>query len=150
MTFAAGAIRVKSVGLIIHNGRVLTYDAVDRVSNQPFQLLMGGGVDFGEVSDAALRRELREEIGAEIADLQLLTVVENIYTFEEQRGHEIIFVYLASLADRSFYDRDPIPLIEPGRTEMARWTPLAAIGSGEVLVYPSMDYKGIFMGLGVL
>ncbi|MDX2263546.1 MAG: NUDIX domain-containing protein [Hyphomicrobiales bacterium] len=150
MTFAPRAIRVKSVGLFIHNGRVLTHDAVDRVKDQPFQLLMGGGVDFGEVSDAALRRELREEIGAEIANLQLLTVIENIYTFEGEAGHEIVFVYLASLADRAFYERERIPFIEPGRTEVAEWISLRRIASGDVIVYPSMDYKGVFQGLGLL
>jgi ADP-ribose pyrophosphatase len=36
-----------------------------------------GGIDAGETPQAAIVRELREEVGAEVSDLELLTVVQN-------------------------------------------------------------------------
>lgn len=58
-----------------------------------FHRLLGGHVEFGEATAAAVEREIREETGVELGDPRLLGVLENRFMFQEQPGHEIVFVY---------------------------------------------------------
>ncbi len=142
-------IEVKSMGIFVYDGKILAQKGYDSVKGENYLRLMGGSVEFGEVSDGALRREMREEIGAEIKNLQLLTVVENTFRFEGKDGHEIVFIYLGALADGDFYSRTEIPFVEPGSKAVAAWAPIARIVSGDDKLYPPMDYKGLFEGLGL-
>jgi ADP-ribose pyrophosphatase YjhB (NUDIX family) len=73
---------------------------------------VGGGVEFGEHSSEALVREIREEIGAEIENLQLVGVLENIFIYEGDPGHEVVFVYDAEFRDKSLYDLPEVPVYE--------------------------------------
>ncbi len=143
-------INVKAMGIFVHDGKILAEKGYDKVTDDHYYRLMGGSIEFGEVSDGCLRREIREEIGAEIKNLQLLTVVENNFRYEGEDGHEIVFIYLGMLADPSFYTRPEIPFVEPGSKGVAAWASVARIVSGEDKLLPPMDYKGLFEGLGVV
>lgn len=86
----------------------------------------GGGIEHGEPAEQAIRREIREETGAEIAPPQLLTVVENIFTFHGVTGHEIVHVFECEFVDQSYYKRDVILCAEDDGTRFElRWLPLA-------------------------
>ncbi len=137
------------MGIFVHDGRILAEKGYDKVIDAHHYRLMGGSVEFGEVSDGCLRREMREEIGVEIKNLQLLTVVENTFRYEGEDGHEIVFIYLGALCDPSFYDRDEILFVEPGSQAVAAWASIKRIVSGQDKLYPPMDYKGLFEGLGL-
>ncbi|MDW3844990.1 NUDIX domain-containing protein [Micromonospora sp. BRA006-A] len=54
---------------------------------------MGGGIDFGETAEAAVRRELREELDVDLLDVRLLGVLENLFHAFGRDGHEIVFVF---------------------------------------------------------
>jgi 8-oxo-dGTP pyrophosphatase MutT (NUDIX family) len=43
---------------------------------------LGGGIQFGEYGHEAIKREIREEIGAELTDVHYLGMLENIYASE--------------------------------------------------------------------
>lgn len=90
-------IRVKVICLFEQQGRFLFAEGYDPTKNQHYLMPIGGGVDFGERTDDAIRREVLEEIGLEIHNLRLLKVLENLFTFDGSAGHEIVFVYQADL-----------------------------------------------------
>lgn len=78
------------------------------------------------MSVAAAAREIREEIGLDITDLQLLGALENIFTYEGELGHEIVFVYAARFVDGSAYATEEFVVTEDnGDILTARWLPLA-------------------------
>jgi 8-oxo-dGTP diphosphatase len=76
-------------------GRVLLI----RRKNGPFQgafALPGGFVDIGETLEAACRREVREETGIEVSDLELVGVYSD--PARDPRGHTVSAVFLAKLS----------------------------------------------------
>ena len=57
--------RVRVAALIVHDGRVVTVR--HRAGEERYHLLPGGGVGYRETLGDALKREVREETGLEIA-----------------------------------------------------------------------------------
>ena len=55
-----GEIRVIVLGLIQDGDRLFVSEGYDPVKQQTFYRALGGGVDFGETSHAALQREFHE------------------------------------------------------------------------------------------
>lgn len=99
-------IRPLAIAVVKRGDELLVSEFHDDVQGETFYRPLGGGIEFGEPAEVALRRELREELGAELVNVVLLGVLENIFTFAGRPGHEIVFVYEAELADRSWYERD--------------------------------------------
>ena len=64
---------------------------------QGYHRLIGGSVETGETHEDAIRREVREELGAQIRDLVCLEVVENIFVVNGVPGHEVVFVHTGRL-----------------------------------------------------
>jgi len=62
-------ITVKVMCFIEHNGKLLLNKGYDKVKNETFFRIIGGGVNFGERSEEALRREIKEELNSEIKNL---------------------------------------------------------------------------------
>ena len=60
-----------------------------------FHRLPGGNIELGERSSEAAVREIREELGIELVQPRLLGVLENIFDYRGEAGHEIVFVYAA-------------------------------------------------------
>lgn len=71
-----------------------------------FHRLIGGSVELGETHREAIVREVDEELGARIVDLEHLGMVENIFRFNGEVGHEIVALYSGTL--------DPEPAEEGG------------------------------------
>ena len=64
-----------------------------------FHRLIGGSVELGERSQDAVVREVAEELRATLVDTELLGVVENVFTYDGELGHEVVFVYAGRLAE---------------------------------------------------
>ena len=132
-----GYIRAKVVCVFRNGNRILVVDAYDPTEQDRFYCPPGGRIEFGETSEVALRREMREELGTEIENPELLGVLENLFTFNGQRGHEIVFVYDAELADRSLYSLDQFEGRESnGQSFNAIWLNLDTIGRDRAPAYP--------------
>lgn len=90
---ATPALTVDCV-IVDPQGRVLLI----RRKNEPFTeayALPGGFVDVGETVEAACRREVREETGLDVRDLELVGVYSD--PSRDPRGHTVSVAYLAIL-----------------------------------------------------
>ena len=64
-----------------------------------FHRLVGGSVELGELAVDAVVREIGEELGTTLLEPRLLGVLENLFVYEGEPGHEIVFVYAGEMAD---------------------------------------------------
>jgi 8-oxo-dGTP pyrophosphatase MutT (NUDIX family) len=114
----------------------LVVEAHDPVKQETFYRPLGGGIEFGETSKATVVREIREEIGAEIADLRYIGTLENIFTYNGADGHEIVQIYDARFVDEALYAASRILGVESdGEPIHIVWKPLGHF-SAEHPLYP--------------
>jgi 8-oxo-dGTP pyrophosphatase MutT (NUDIX family) len=105
-------IRVLALGLIREGDRIFISEGYDPVKQQTFYRVMGGGVEFGETSYDALKREFQEEIQAELTNIKYLGCLENLFTFNGQPGHEIIQLYQCDFVDPKFYQLEQLVFLK--------------------------------------
>lgn len=129
-------IRVITLGLIQDNNRLFVSEGYDSVKKQSFYRPLGGGLDFGETSLDALKREFQEEVKGELTNIQYLGCLENIFIYNGKPGHEIIQLYRCDFSDRQFYELDSIPFFEGNREGIAIWVELDKLISGELVLVP--------------
>ena len=131
--------RIRPIAIVVFrrpDGAILAAPGFDPVKQQRFYRPLGGEIEFWERAEDAARREIREEVGAEITDVRLLNVVENIFTFLGARGHELVWTFEARFADPKFYEGDVVPCREGDAAFEAHWVPLSLFERGEAPLYP--------------
>jgi ADP-ribose pyrophosphatase YjhB (NUDIX family) len=129
-------IRIRVICVFRRGDTILVSVARDPRNGGRYARTIGGGVHVGERTEEALRREIREELGAEIDRPRLLGVLENIFTIEERQVHEIVFVYDAEFADPAFAERCEIEVNEAACIAPATWVPISALGEDRLPLYP--------------
>jgi 8-oxo-dGTP pyrophosphatase MutT (NUDIX family) len=131
-------IRPIAICLFRRDDRILVFEGHDTIKSETFYRPLGGGIEFGELSVDTVRRELMEEIGAEVKDLVYLGTVENIFTLDGEPGHEIVQVYDGVLVDPRLYDRAVMPGYEDNTNESIKvlWKSLDEFGPGGDILYP--------------
>jgi 8-oxo-dGTP pyrophosphatase MutT (NUDIX family) len=127
-------IRVVALALIEHNNRFLLAESKDNVKNETFYRPIGGGIEFGETGAETVTREVEEEIGYKIQNVDKLGEFENIFTFNGQPGHEIAIIYRADFVDEYPYTQDVLPKID-GYSQKVVWLSRSEIKNKKV--YPS-------------
>ncbi|MER3479937.1 MAG: hypothetical protein C4327_05465 [Meiothermus sp.] len=92
IVFEQGGIcfNYRVAGVAIKNAQVL----LCREPKGDFWYLPGGRVELGEESRAALRREVREELGVEVEIGRMVWVAENFFELNGKRIHELGLYYL--------------------------------------------------------
>lgn len=134
---SAGRIRVLAIALIRRGGDILVAEGFDTIKPETFYRPLGGAIEFGERAEDALRRELREEIGAELQNVRYLFATENRFTHQGQPGHEIVLVFEATFANPELYDRASMTGHEDGGVPFtALWKPISDFGPGGPPLYP--------------
>jgi A/G-specific adenine glycosylase len=101
------------VAIIARDGRYLIQQRADKGLLAGLWEFPGGKVEPGESLTAALKREVREEVGVEVHILRRLATVPHAYT----RFRVNLHPFVCALRD---------PVFEPGLRR--RWVTLAAIG----------------------
>lgn len=130
-----GRIRPIALCLFEHDHRMLVAEYNEPPSGV-FYRPLGGAIDFGELGQDCVTREIQEEVGAEITDLKFLGALENIFTYEGDLGHEIALVYRARFVDPSIYELDSLPCRDDGGEFPAVWKSLSELREGPEPLYP--------------
>ena len=134
--YQSNQIRVLALGLIRDGDRIFISEGYDPVKEQTFYRVLGGGVDFGETSDEALKREFQEEIQAELTNIKYLGCLENLFTFNGNPGHELLQLYQCDFVDPKFYQLEELVFAEGDRKKKALWLDINRFTSGELRIVP--------------
>ena len=130
-------IRGKVVALFKRNSDLLVMEVKDDSGRIKGYCPPGGGIEFGEFSENALRREMLEEIGCSIQIEGQPFVFENLFEHHGAKGHEIIFAFPASLDDHSFYSKQRFQITEnSGSLHWVEWLPLEHFKNGKLKLFP--------------
>jgi 8-oxo-dGTP pyrophosphatase MutT (NUDIX family) len=136
-------IRVKVFGLIQHKERLFVCEDYDSVKQEKYYRALGGSIEFGETSHAALQREFQEEIQAELTNIRYLGCLENLFTYEGKPGHEIVQVYECDFVDCKFYELEKLVFFEADNSQhQAMWIDISRFKSGKLRLVPEQfnDY----------
>lgn len=124
-------------GVAIHDGRVLL-DRNSRNSRNSYWVLPGGHPDMMESMTDALRREIQEEIGADVQVTRLLWVMENFF-HRNKDIHELSFYFMMEIdPDSPLLKSDgPFYGMEHDHRLTFQWFPLDEYLLSQLPLYPS-------------
>jgi ADP-ribose pyrophosphatase YjhB (NUDIX family) len=133
--FDEGARRFnyRVAGVAIHDGCVLLHQA----DGDAFWTLPGGRAEHGETGEETIRREMREELDADLEVIRLLWFVENFFEHDGLRYHEIALYFLIRFPDDSLpraaaaFDR-----VDHGTRFTFRWHPVESDALTRLPLYP--------------
>ena len=112
-------IRPIVLGIAIKDNKLLVSEGFDKIKKQTFYRCLGGGIEFLEKSSDALKREFKEEIGADITIKDFLGISENIFTYQGKKAHELIFFYSIELSNNDY--KKEYHIIEEDDCGIAKW-----------------------------
>lgn len=98
-------IIAKAICVFRKEDAILVSEGFDEVKGTFYYRPIGGKIEYGETSAKAVRREILEEIEASITNLKHVGTIENIFTYNGDSGHEVVFVYEAEFIEMSFYEK---------------------------------------------
>lgn len=131
---AVGQIRPIAAAVIRNGDRILVWDDLNPATGEVVAVPLAGGIEFGETGEAAIRRELLEEIGAAASSVRYLGLIEDIFEWNGRQRHELFLIYSVDLADRRIAELEEVEVDDEGERYVARWRPLSEFRAGARLV----------------
>lgn len=101
-------IRPISICIFRHNEKILVSETEDDIRDLIFYRPLGGEIKFGESAEVALKREILEELNEPIYTIKHLGILENIFTYREAKGHEIVFVFDGKFQNNNIYNQNEL------------------------------------------
>lgn len=134
ITFRHGNMRFtyRLAGIATREGHVL----LQRAENMDIWFLPGGRAELGETAEDGLRREMREELNADVHVERLAFVIENFFRMGERIYHELGLYFLISLPDEATMSNIQQTLhgIDANIPFIFQWLPLQSLPA--LTVYP--------------
>jgi ADP-ribose pyrophosphatase YjhB (NUDIX family) len=131
------SIQGKVVGLAKHEGRLLVCEVLNDDGIVKGWCLLGGGIEFGETAEDALRRGILKELGCGIVISGLPIVCENIFEHHGFQGHEIVFAFPITLDNPQIYANHRFQIREhKGSTHWVEWITIERFESKECMLFP--------------
>ncbi|WP_282029631.1 NUDIX hydrolase [Paracoccus marcusii] len=134
----APQIRLKALGLHWRGNRLLAAEVLDDAGRVKGVRPLGGSVEFGETTEAAVIREFQEELGITVETIGPPLFLENIFTHEGSVGHEILAIYDVTFPTDALANETRIEFKEDnGTTCFAEWFALDTLDlPGRPQLYP--------------
>ena len=134
-------IRPIALGLAIKNNKLLVSEGFDKVKNETFYRCLGGGIEFLEKSEEALKREFLEEINVDITVKAFLGISENIFTYQGKKAHELILFYSIEISDENY--QEEYKVIDDHGETIAKWIDINEFKNKNKILYPEEVFKYI-------
>jgi ADP-ribose pyrophosphatase YjhB (NUDIX family) len=133
-----GAIRAKVIAVARHDNRMLVCEVLDDAGTVKGWCPLGGGVEFGEPAEKALKREIQEELGCDILISGAPVIFENIFEHHGAKGHEIVFAYPVRFNDPKLYTKTRFQMREDsGTMHWVEWIDMEDFKNGTAILFPT-------------
>ena len=130
-------VKVKAQVFIQNNDKVLVYRVLDSKTGTHIYRLIGGHIEFGELSEKAAIREFFEETHLEVRCLKHVGCFESLFNLHGKQKHEFVQIYACEFVDKSNYDKQRIKLYEPGEIlNDAEWVDAKFLSLQSTPFYP--------------
>lgn len=126
-------IRPVVLAIIKRGNKILVSEGYDKVKDQYFYRSLGGGIEFQEKSEDALKREFKEELDIDIEVGKFLGISENIFVFNGKKAHEIVLFYEAEIKEEDYKEKYQIMDEE---NSFAMWMDVDKFVNHELILYP--------------
>ena len=111
------AFNYRAAAIIVHDGRIL----ILQDEGIPHDYLPGGRVHLGETAEAALARELREELDIDLPPHRLVFMAESFFTIGETHYHELCLYHLMEATPELLTRGDSFTRVEGDEVHHFRW-----------------------------
>ena len=114
-----------------HGDKILLHHDVNSIH----YTLPGGRVKEGETTEETLKREIKEEMGQEVKIIKPVSFMENLFTDNKKKYHEILVTYELEFLDKSMYEKEIIPTIEKDKELEFIWYDIEKLN--DIIFVPS-------------
>ena len=85
-----------------------------------------------ERAENGIRREIKEELGCDFINLNLLSVTENFFEMNNKKAHQYIFNFSGELDTDIYNDKIEFDSIEKDKNVIYRWIEIEKLDEFEV------------------
>lgn len=111
-------LNCRAVGVIIDNNKML----FQKKEKDKYWALPGGKISVGDTGESTVKREILEELGINCEVERVHSVVENFFSFGDDKYHQYIFCYILNVdKDNYIFNNEEFMGIEENKRIMYKW-----------------------------